>query len=138
MKWLEPRTQGLLRATRRADEPNDEQLQRVRHSLVAKIAAGGAAAVGLQTVTTSATGASSTGIVAKLLLLPTAVKVSLSVAVLGLGTLGGLKYAGSVHHAPPLAQAVITEKAPEPAQHPAPLEVAPPTTVQTEQIPEAN
>jgi hypothetical protein len=132
MKPFEPRTQALLRATRNADEPSDEQVDRVHGSLLAKIAAGGAVAAGLQTVSTSATGAASSTFAAKLALLPMAVKVSLTAAVLGLGTLGGYKLVSSAHDshqvAPPAAtiQSVVapapeiapTAATPQPAQPP--------------------
>jgi len=134
MKSLEPRTQALLRATRRADEPTDEQLHRVRHSLAAKIAVGGAAAAGLQAVSSSATGAASSGLVTKLLLLPTAIKVSLSVAVLGLGALGGWKVAASMHDARVPTPSVATTQLAEPA----PAAVAQPATPTVTPEPDMN
>jgi hypothetical protein len=109
MKSLEPRTDVLLRAARHADDPTDDQVLRVRHSLMAKIAVGGA------------TGGSGGGLALKLSLLPMAVKVSLSVAVLGLGALGGWKWAtsASAHHAPTAfspaaAEAVLPSAMPQP------------------------
>ena len=138
MKSLEPRTQGLLRATRRADDPTDEQLQRVRHSLVAKIAAGGAAAVGLQTVTTSATGASSSGTRSQ----------ALAPADRGQSLLVGCGDRPRDARwceicSPPRgrlrpSRSRCDPRATDPAPRPAPVEVAQPTTAQAEQLPQVN
>jgi Outer membrane lipoprotein len=128
MKSPESSTDALLRATRDADDPSDEQLLRVHHSLMAKIAVGAAAAAGLEAVSTSATGAASSGLALKLSLLPLSVKVSLSVAVLGLGALGSWKWAASAsNHRVPAESAPMSERSEEtrPLAQP---EVASPTT----------
>ena len=129
MKSLEPRTEALLRATRESDDPTDDQVLRVRHSLMAKIAVGGAVAAGIETVSSSATGAAGSGLALKLSLLPMAVKVSLSAAVLGLGALGGWKLATSASaHRPPVVAAEVDPRSNEAPPVLAP-ETVPPTTL---------
>jgi hypothetical protein len=139
MKSLEPRTEGLLRAMRHADEPTDEQVLRVRQSLIAKIAVGGAVAASLETVSTSATGASGAGLALKLSLLPMAVKVSLSALVLGAGALGTWKLATSAGNHRPLAESAQMGEHTSETRPPALAEVvAPMPTPPSEQAPEMN
>jgi hypothetical protein len=139
MKSLEPRTEGLLRAMRHADEPTDEQVLRVRRSLIAKIAVGGAVAAGLETVSTSATGASGAGLALKLSLLPMAVKVSLSVVVLGAAALGSWKWATSAGNQRALTESAQVSGRSNETRPPAQPELVPPTTTPpSEQAPEMN
>src|SRR5262245_56993323 len=122
MKSLEPKTDALLQAIRDADEPTDEQVQRVQHSLMAKIAAGGAVAAGLQAASKSATAAASSGLIAKASF-ATLIKVSLSVSVLSLGAVGVWRWTAATRaHPAPSEPARIEAK----AEGAKPSEAAPP------------
>src|SRR5690349_18476960 len=102
MSELSPRTRALLDASRAARNPSPQQLEHVRHSLLARLAAG-ATAVGY-----GATAATASASVTSALGLGTKVIV---VAVVALGGWGGWQWA-TQRTAEPAAVVLPAERVP--------------------------
>lgn len=104
MSELSPRTRALLDASRAARNPSPQQLEHVRHSLVAKLAAG-ATAVGYGATVATASAASGVGLGAKVI----------AVAAVALGGWGGFQWA-TQSSAPPAPLALPADRVPAPRQ----------------------
>jgi hypothetical protein len=104
MSELSPRTRALLDASRAARNPSPQQLEHVRHSLLAKLAAG-ATAVGYGATVGTASAASGVGLGAKVI----------AVAAVALGGWGGFQWA-TQSAAQPAPLALPADRVPAPRQ----------------------